>query len=79
MLVDPEVLRAFAGQVDSAAAVITGADIGNKTSSAAGEHFSQMAEQLAQNVTRMGEAVRRAGDTFEAADDALASDFDGLF
>ena len=94
MLVDPEVLRAFAGQVDIAAATITAADVGHKTSSAAdglpgsttqwtvravGEHFSQMADQLAQNVTRMGTAVRGAGDRFEVADDALASQFDGLF
>jgi hypothetical protein len=94
VLVDPEILRAFAGQVDTAAATITAADIGSKTSSAAdglpgsttqwavrtvGEHFSQLAGQLAQNVAKMGQAVRGAGDKFEVADDALASQFDGLF
>jgi hypothetical protein len=35
MLVDPQVLRALAGQVDSAATKITDADVGNITSSAA--------------------------------------------
>lgn len=94
VLVDPEVLRAFAGQVDFAAASIDAANIGSTTSSAAdalpgsttqwavravGEHFSQVADQLAQNVTRMGEAVRGAGDAFEVTDDALAREFDGLF
>lgn len=94
MQVDPEVLRAFAGQVDIAAATIGAADIGHKTSSAAdglpgsttqwavravGEHFSHVADQLAQNVTKMGTAVRGGGDRFEVIDDALASQFDGLF
>jgi uncharacterized protein YukE len=94
VLVDPEVLRAFAAQVDIAAATVTAADVGHKTSSAAdglagsttqwaaravGEHFSQVADRLAQNVTRMGTAVRGAGDRFEVTDDALASQFDGLF
>jgi uncharacterized protein YukE len=94
MLVDPEILRAFAGQVDIAAADIAAADVGGKTCSAGdalpgsttqwavgavGKHFSQMATTLSQNVTKMGTAVRGAGDTFEVADDALASQFDGLF
>ncbi|BBY17747.1 type VII secretion target [Mycolicibacterium litorale] len=94
MLVDPEVLRAFAHQVDIAAADIDEADVGGKTSSAGdalpgsttqwavwtvGEHFSRMATQLADNVTKMGQAVRGAGDTFEVADGALAGQFDGLF
>jgi hypothetical protein len=94
VLVDPEILRAFAGQVDVAAATIRAADIGHNTSSSAdglpgsttqwavravGEHFSTIADQLAQDVTKMGQAVRGAGDRFEVADDALASQFDGLF
>jgi uncharacterized protein YukE len=94
MRVDPEILRAFAGQVDIAAADIAAADVGGKTSSAGdalpgsttqwavgavGKHFSRMATTLSQNVTKMGTAVRGAGDTFEVADDALASQFDGLF
>lgn len=94
VLVDPQVLRAFAGHVDVVSETITDAAVGQKVSSAAdglpasttqwaarsvGEHFTQLADQLAQNVTRMGEAVRGAGDTFEVADVALASTFDGLF
>jgi hypothetical protein len=34
VLVDPEILRAFAGQVDTASSTITAADIGAKVSSA---------------------------------------------
>jgi hypothetical protein len=94
VLVDPEVLRAFAGHVDIVSGRITGAAVGPTTTSAAdglpgsttqwaartvGEHFTQVADRLAQNVVRMGEAVRGAGDTFEVADATLASNFDGLF
>lgn len=94
MRVDPEILRAFAGQVDSAAADIGAAGVGGRTCSAGdalpgsttqwavravGEHFNQMATTVSQNVTKMGTAVRGAGDTFEVADDALAGQFDGLF
>lgn len=94
MLVDPEILRAFAGQVDIAAETISAADAGGRVSSAGdalpgsttqwaartvGEHFSQLLTQLSQNVTMMGTAVRGAGDAFEVADDALAGQFDGLF
>lgn len=94
MLVDPEVLRAFAGHVDIVSGRITDAAVGPTTTSAAdglpgsttqwaarsvGEHFTQMADALAQNVARMGAAVRGAGDTFEVADETLANNFDGLF
>lgn len=94
MRVDPELLRAFAGQVDSTAAAIGAADVGGKASSAGdalpgsttqwavravGKHFSQMATTLSQNVTKMGTAVRGAGDTFEVADDVLAGRVDGRF
>lgn len=94
MQVDPEILRALAGQVDSAAGVITAADVGGATSKAAeglpgsttqwavravGEHFSTVADQLAHNVTKLGQAVRGAGDTYEVTDDALAGTLDGLF
>ena len=94
MQVDPQILRALAGQADSVAGVITSADIGTKATTAAdglpgsttqwaahsvGDHFTQMAKQLADNVTKMGQDVRGAGDEFEATDDALADTFDGLF
>lgn len=94
VLVDPEVLRAFAAHVDVITGRITGAAVGPTTTSAAdglpgsttqwaarsvGEHFTEVAENLAQNVARMGKAVRGAGDTFEVTDQALAGEFDGLF
>ena len=94
MLVDPQLLREFAGQVNVAATEISKADIGRTVSSAAdglqgsttqwavhsvGDHFSQEAAKLATNVTRLGEAVRGAGDKFEVTDDALSRGFDRLF
>ncbi|TFV61493.1 hypothetical protein E4P42_00925 [Mycobacterium sp. PS03-16] len=94
MLVDPEILRAFAAQVEIAAGHISAADLEGKTSAAGdalpgsttqwavtavGEHFNRMADELSQNVAKMGTAVRGAGDAFEVADDSLASQFDGLF
>ena len=94
MLVDPEILRAFSGQVHAASAVITAADLGTTASSAGdglpgsttqwaarsvGDHLASMTAQLAENVAKMGQAVHGAADTFEVADDALAGSFDGLF
>ena len=94
MQVDPQVLRALSGQVDSVAGVIKSADVGTKATTAAdglpgsmtqwaahsvGAHFTAMADKLSENVTKMGQAVRGAGDTFEATDDGLAGTFDGLF
>lgn len=94
MFVDPQVLRAFAAQVDGVATTIAEAVVGKAMTAAAdglpgsttqwaarsvGEHFNQLADTLAQNVTKMGTAVRGAGDTYEVADDVLAGTFDGLF
>jgi uncharacterized protein YukE len=94
MLVDPQILKTFAGQVDVASAEIAKADVGRTVSTAAdglqgsttqwavhsvGEQFSQAAAKLATNVAHLGEAVRGAGNKFEVTDDALASGFDGLF
>jgi uncharacterized protein YukE len=94
VLVDPEILRAFSGQVHAASAAITAADLGTTASSAGdglpgsttqwaarsvGDHLTSMTTQLAENVAKMGQAVRGAADTFEVADDALAGSFDGLF
>lgn len=71
--VDPQVLRAFAGQVDGVGGVIAEAGLGAAVSSsgdalprsttqwagyAVGEHFAGLATILADNVARMGEAVR---------------------
>lgn len=94
MEVDPQVLRAFAGQVDGVAAVLSDANPGHVVSTSgdglrnsatqwaghgAGEHFTQMATTLADDVAEMGRAVRGAAGTYEVTDDALASSFDGLF
>ncbi|AMO59523.1 Uncharacterised protein [Mycolicibacterium phlei] len=94
MLVNPELLRAFASQVETASTAIRNADVGGKASSAAdglpasttqwaarivGEHITQRAQDIATNVTKMGAAVRGAGDKYEVEDAALAGTFDGLF
>lgn len=94
MLVDPEILRAFAGHVDVVSGRIASAGVGPITTSASdglpgsstqwaarsvGEHLTLVADRLAQNVARTGEAVRGAGDTFEVTDASLSDSFDGLF
>ncbi|MGV0644394.1 type VII secretion target [Mycolicibacterium sp. XJ879] len=90
MEVDPEILRAFAGQVDVAGAALREADAGNKVRTAAdglngsstqwaarlvGAHVAEQVDAIAANVATMGEAVRGAGNTYEATDSALAERF----
>lgn len=94
MEVDPEVLRAFAGQVEIASGLIREADVGNKVTTAAdglsgsttqwathlvGAHVKQVAEKIATNVNNMGTAVRGAGNTYEVNDADLAGSFKGIF
>ncbi|MCX8555772.1 type VII secretion target [Mycolicibacterium mucogenicum] len=94
MEVDPEILRAFAAQVDVASGRIREADIGSKVSTAAdgldgsttqwatrlvGTHVKQIADQIAADVNKMGVAVRGAGDKYEATDAGLADSFKGIF
>jgi hypothetical protein len=94
VLVDPEVLRAFAAQVDTASSAIRGANVGHQGTTAAGglpasttqwamrlvgEHMAQQANDIATNITKMGVAVRGAGDKYEVEDGDLAGAFDGLF
>ena len=65
MLVNPELLRAFAAQVSTASAAIRSADVGHKTTTAAdgipgsttqwamrvvGEHMTQKANDIAKNI-----------------------------
>jgi Excreted virulence factor EspC, type VII ESX diderm len=94
VLVNPDLLRAFAGHVDTASTAIRNADVGHTASSAAdgipgsttqwamrlvGDHLTQQANSIATNVTHMGAAVRGAGDKYEVEDNALAGSFDKLF
>ncbi|TRW85509.1 hypothetical protein FK535_08920 [Mycolicibacterium sp. 018/SC-01/001] len=94
MLVDPDVLRAFAGQVVEASSTIKGADVGHAASTAAdglpgsttqwamrlvGAHMTTLADEIATNVTKMGVAVRGAADKFQVEDTALAGSFDKIF
>ncbi|MCV7204730.1 hypothetical protein B7435_09790 [Mycolicibacterium peregrinum] len=94
MEVDPEVLRAFAGQVEIASGLIREADVGNKVATAAdgldgsttqwaarlvGAHVKEVAEKIATNVNNMGTAVRGAAGTYEVSDADLAGSFKGIF
>jgi hypothetical protein len=94
VLVDPEVLRAFAGKVSDASVSIRAADAGQVASAAAdpvpgsttqwamrlvGEHITSSSNGIADHVTKMGAAVRGAGDSFKVEDEALAGAFDRLF
>ena len=94
MLVDPEVLRAFAAQVDIVAATISGIDVGDISTTAAdglpgsetqwaarqvGLHLGLAAEDIVKDIASMGRAVRGAGDRYEVDDDALAGTFKQLF
>lgn len=93
-MVDPDILRAFADQVDSASATIREADVGNNAAAAGdglpgsstqwaarlvGAHLGEQANAIASNVTKMGSAVRGAGNTYEVTDSDLAGSFTGIF
>jgi hypothetical protein len=94
MRVDPQVLRAFAGRVDTASTKIAGAALGHAVSVAGdglpgsatqwaarlvGEHIAMLEAKFATGVGDMRAAVHGAGDRYEAEDDALSREFDGLF
>jgi hypothetical protein len=94
MLVDPDLLRAFAGQVDMAASTIHEADVDNEVSAAGdglpgsttawaarliGGHVTRQADAITANAAKMGEAVRGAGNTYEVTDSDLAGSFKGIF
>ena len=94
MLVDPEVLRAFAAQVDAAAASINAINLGEAAASASdglsgsdtqwaarqvGRHLALAAIDIVDDVTAMGSAVRGAGDRYEVDDSALSDLFEQLF
>jgi uncharacterized protein YukE len=94
VLVNPQLLRGFAQQVDIAADTIRKANVGHVASTAAdglsgsttqwamrlvSDHMNQQANAIAKNVSDMGTAVRGAGDRYEVDDNTLAGAFDGLF
>ncbi|MBF6177295.1 Uncharacterised protein [Nocardia otitidiscaviarum] len=93
MLVDPAILRTFAGQVEGASQTITGADLAGKVKTAfdglpgseaqwaaslAGDWLRQPLDQFAGQVSAMGDAVRGAAGTYEVMDEDLAATFEGL-
>ncbi len=94
LMVNPDILRAFAGQVDTTSTLIHETDIGTKASTAAdglpgsttqwamglvGEHVGEQAETIADNIAKMGTAVRGTGDSYEVTDTNLAASFRGIF
>ena len=92
MLVNPELLRGFATQVEAASRAIASVDVVAPTSAdglpgsttqwalrLVGAHLRSQTDAIAENVTAMGTAVRGAGDRYEVDDDSLGGTFDGLF
>ncbi len=94
MLVDPEVLRAFAAEVDAVAVTLSRLDVGSVAPTSAdglpgsetqwaarqiGGHLALAAKDILNDVAAMGSAVRGAGDRYEVDDTALAGTFKGLF
>ncbi|MFI5510099.1 hypothetical protein ACIA48_21750 [Mycobacterium sp. NPDC051804] len=94
MLVDPEVLRAFAAQVGAAAAAIGALDVGKMATNAGdglagsstqwvasevGHHLGLAANDIVKDIGAMGSAVRGAGDRYEVDDASLAGTFKQLF
>ncbi|WP_181792098.1 type VII secretion target [Mycolicibacterium parafortuitum] len=94
MTVDPDILRAFAGQVDTASTLIAEGDAGAKVATAAdglpgsttqwaarlvGIHAGEQAAALAANIGRIGAAVRGSAGDYEVTDADLAKNFEGIF
>lgn len=94
MWVEPELLRAFAGQVETASSIVVEADVGNKVSTASdgmpgstlqwaarlvGRRVTEQVNLIATNVSEMGDAVRGAGNTYEVTDSDLAGSLEGIF
>ncbi|MGE2737095.1 hypothetical protein [Mycolicibacterium vaccae] len=94
MLVDPQLLRSFAAEVQSAAASLSGLDVGATAGTAAdglpgsstqwatrhvGGRLGTIAADLISDISAMGVAVRGAGDRYEVTDESLASQFTKLF
>jgi hypothetical protein len=94
MLVNPELLRVFAGQVDHATSAMSGINVDGTANGAAdglpgsetqwatrqvGDHVYLAAKDIIDDVTSMGIAVRGAGDRYEVEDGNLAGGFERLF
>jgi hypothetical protein len=95
VLVNADLLKDFARQVDVASATLKSTDAALKSASAAadglpgsetqwimrqvGDHMSLVVDNIASQVTNMGTMVRGAGDRYEVDDDTLAGDFKRLF
>jgi hypothetical protein len=92
VLVNPELLKGFASQVDDASAALKGLNADALTSAdglagsstqwvmrQVGDHFGLAADQIAGNVGAIGGAVRGAGDAYAVEDDSLADSFTRIF
>lgn len=94
MFVDPTILKAFAGSVDHASALVRDADAGKKVTTAAdglnGSTTQWAARMIGANVnaaftaigdqlTNEAKAVRGTGETFHVKDEDLAAAFNKLW
>ena len=93
-MVDPEVLKAFAAQVDAVEAALAGLDVEAASTSSAdglpgsstqwavrqvGHHLGVAARDIISDIGAMATAVRGAGDRYEVEDADLAGTFKQLF
>jgi len=94
LLVNPDLLRGFAQEVDTASTSIASADVGRGASQSAdglpgsstqwaaalvGAQISSVQAKIATGIGKLGAAVRGAGDRYEVEDADLAQDFDKAF
>jgi hypothetical protein len=94
MLVDPDILHAFATQVEQAAGTIRRADVGRHVTTAAdqldgsttqwaarlvGAHVTAGVNDIAKSVDEMGVAVHGAGNTYRVTDTDLADNLAKIF
>jgi hypothetical protein len=94
VLVDPDLLRAFAAKVEAAAGGLQGLDVGATTTGAAdglpgsatqwsarhvGDRLGAIASSIVDDISAMGDAVHGAGDSYQVTDESLAGNFTNLF
>lgn len=94
MLVDPAILRSFAGRVDHASSLVESADVGKKVSNAGsglkgsstqraaasiGVSVTAAYNKIADGLKQESTAVRGVGNTFQVEDENLAGTFKTLW
>jgi len=94
VLIDPKILKAFAGRVDHASQLVQTADVGKRVTTSAdgldgsttqwaarviGASVTTAFDKIADGLNKEAAAVRGTGDTFQVADENLAGTFKTLW